>query len=236
MTVQKKVVAAPALDSLDEIDKIMNEIEELQQGMASPNPAPAKARVAAVETPAEAVEEEESSTGEGPSSIAEFQAGSGEVSMEETLSNLKDDEPSGPNLIDQTIQAESEAEASASDTDSDEESELLDQDEATALEEAIEAEEAEAEEFEEETEVIENTAPPKARPRPVIPMRQKNVSGEASGSVAVTLSGNMTLKLSYEFEGQEVSISFDDGALQVELSDGTEFKIPVRRNHLRKVA
>jgi hypothetical protein len=58
----------------------------------------------------------------------------------------------------------------------------------------------------------------------------------ATGSVSIKLAGTMTLKLSYEFEGQEVTVGFVDGALRVELSDGTEFKIPVRRKTLSKAA
>jgi hypothetical protein len=48
-----------------------------------------------------------------------------------------------------------------------------------------------------------------------------------AGSLSMTLSGSMTLKLSYEYEGQEVSIGFADQYLQISLADGTEFKIPV---------
>jgi hypothetical protein len=59
---------------------------------------------------------------------------------------------------------------------------------------------------------------------------QSNSADEQSaqaGSLKMTLSGSMTLKLSYEYEGQEVSIGFADQYLQISLADGTEFKIPV---------
>ncbi len=52
---------------------------------------------------------------------------------------------------------------------------------------------------------------------------------KSEGCLSMTLSGQMTLKLKYEFEGQEVTIGFVDQCLKVELSDGTEFKIPVKR-------
>lgn len=55
------------------------------------------------------------------------------------------------------------------------------------------------------------------------------VPSEGDACCEMTLSGNMTLKLKYAYEGQEVSIGFVDGALRVELTDGTEFKIPVGR-------
>jgi hypothetical protein len=54
-----------------------------------------------------------------------------------------------------------------------------------------------------------------------------NTNGD--GSLTMTLTGNMTLKLKYEFEGQEVTISFADQALRVQMTDGTEFKVPVSR-------
>jgi hypothetical protein len=57
------------------------------------------------------------------------------------------------------------------------------------------------------------------------------------GTLTMILSGNMTLKLSYECDGQEVTIGFSEGALKVQLKDGTEFKIPVRHSsRLRAVA
>lgn len=62
---------------------------------------------------------------------------------------------------------------------------------------------------------------------------------EESPSLTLSLSGSMTLKLKYEFGGQEVTVGFADNCLKVELSDGTEFKIPVARNEkttLRRVA
>jgi hypothetical protein len=49
------------------------------------------------------------------------------------------------------------------------------------------------------------------------------------GCLTLTLTGNMTLKLKYEFEGQEVTVSFADQALRVQMTDGTEFKVPVSR-------
>jgi hypothetical protein len=54
-------------------------------------------------------------------------------------------------------------------------------------------------------------------------------SGDNDGALTMTVTGNMTLKLKYEFEGQEVTISFADQALRVQMTDGTEFKVPVAR-------
>jgi hypothetical protein len=54
-------------------------------------------------------------------------------------------------------------------------------------------------------------------------------SGGNDGSLSMTLTGNMTLNLKYEFEGQQVTISFADQALRVQMRDGTEFKVPFSR-------
>lgn len=62
-------------------------------------------------------------------------------------------------------------------------------------------------------------------------------SDESSPSLTMSLTGSMTLKLKYEFAGQEVTVGFTDEFLKIELADGTEFKIPVgRQKSLRRVA
>lgn len=223
MTLQNKEIASKASEGGDEIDAIMNEIEELQQSMSASQAAPAS--------------EPE------PDVMQEFQGSGDDVSMEETLANLKDDEPSGPNLIDQAMEAEAAAKAndeSKPGTELEdvleevqdelekatEEDELLDESETEALDVAVaEAEEAAllADKSEEE-EVPMSEAPRRGR------------SNAEQPSVSVKLTGEMLLRLSYEFEGQEVLIGFSDGALRVELSDGAEFKIPVRRTPARKAA
>jgi len=66
----------------------------------------------------------------------------------------------------------------------------------------------------------------------------KNDSDETSPSLTMSLTGSMTLRLKYEFAGQEVTVGFTDEFLKIELADGTEFKIPVGREKktLRRVA
>lgn len=49
------------------------------------------------------------------------------------------------------------------------------------------------------------------------------------GALSITLTGQMKLKLNYEFGGQAVSVSFHDGYLWVQLSSGAEFKIPLQQ-------
>jgi hypothetical protein len=56
------------------------------------------------------------------------------------------------------------------------------------------------------------------------------------GSLTISLKGSMSLKLKYETEGREVTVAFEDRFLKVELSDGTEFKIPVGEAPTRKAA
>ncbi len=64
-----------------------------------------------------------------------------------------------------------------------------------------------------------------------------NSDPESAPSLTMSLTGSMTLRLKYEFAGQEVTVGFTDEYLKVELADGTEFKIPVgRQKALRRVA
>ncbi len=53
------------------------------------------------------------------------------------------------------------------------------------------------------------------------------------GALSMTLTGKMALKLKYAFNGNEVSIRFQDESLVVSLTDGTELKIPLRRGNRR---
>jgi hypothetical protein len=62
----------------------------------------------------------------------------------------------------------------------------------------------------------------------------EEVSGSAEeGSLTMTLTGKMSLKLKYAFDGNEVSVRFQDESLVVALTDGTELKIPLRRGPRR---
>lgn len=240
MTEQKNTAASNTGSGGDEIDEIMNEIEELQKSMSASQVTPAAPSAPEVNV------------------MEEFKGGSDDVSMEETLANLKDDEPSGPNLIDQAMEAEAAAsqapdeevsspeleevlkEVQSEAEEAAEEDELLEEAEAEALDNAVaEAEEAAllAAESEDQdspvSEEVEKVVEKEEVPMSEAPRRGRTQSGQPT--VSVKLTGDMLLRLSYEFEGQEVLVSFADGSLRVELSDGTEFKIPVRRA-LHKVA
>jgi hypothetical protein len=197
--------AAPGTD--EEIEQIMSEIEELQQEMGE-SPAPAEMEAPAAEAPAaEAPAAEEDILGE-------FRAGAGgsDSSMEDTLSALPEDEeatPAGPNLIDQALEASAEEEAPVAEAPA----------ESTEPEETY----AEAEEPS-QGEVIPMTPRQNAKPAPT-----PAASTAEHGSLTLTLSGNMTLNLAYECDGQSVTLGFSDHCLLIQLADGSEFKIPVRR-------
>lgn len=229
----------------DEIDDIMNEIEALQRSMvASQDTGSETAAPEAHEPVAAPAPEPEPSL-----DMAEFRGSSDDVSMEETLSNLKDDASSGPNLIDQAIEAENQAahedvepELADEAVVEAEEDELLDEAEAEALDDAVaEAEKAAiaaAAEVEaaEAVEVAEVSEVPQPEIQEVVmseaPRRERNAHPP---SMSLKLTGDILMRLSCEFEGQEVLIGFEDGTLRIEMSDGTEFKIPVRRA-VRKAA
>jgi hypothetical protein len=52
----------------------------------------------------------------------------------------------------------------------------------------------------------------------------------------MTLSGKMSLRLKYAFDGNEVSVRFADDTLIVALSDGTEMRIPLKRGARSRAA
>lgn len=236
----KTETAAPAKAPTDDLAQIMSEIESLQQEMTAPEPvqaaqpAPSLKLVqtettAAEETPIEASTEEDA--------LSEFRADSGEVSMEETLADLKDEtEGSGNSLLDQAIEGTSEVteEVVAEETI-----------EEPVAEEIVE--EAVAEEpVEEPVEEVVETVATESEETPVeeiyeheeevaMSKEKKTEYGAGEGCLTMTLQGNMTLKLNYECDGQEVTVGFSDGCLQVQLADGTEFKIPVARTNVRKI-
>ncbi len=59
--------------------------------------------------------------------------------------------------------------------------------------------------------------------------------GAQGGELTLSLTGDISLRLRYQIEGQDIVIGFKDHALQVRMNDGTEFKIPVRRSGLKLV-
>jgi hypothetical protein len=62
-------------------------------------------------------------------------------------------------------------------------------------------------------------------------------TGTSDNALSMTVTGQMSLKLNFQYEGQEVWVHFNSESIRVEFSDGTEFKIPVKRaRSLKKVA
>ncbi len=59
--------------------------------------------------------------------------------------------------------------------------------------------------------------------------RSASASSSSEGALRMTLTGEIQLQLQYEVGGQEVSIGFENDTLKVSLSDGTEFRIPLKR-------
>lgn len=64
--------------------------------------------------------------------------------------------------------------------------------------------------------------------------RQKNSSSD--NSLSMTVTGQMSLKLNFEYEGQEILVHFNTEVIHIQFSEGTEFKIPVKRRQSNKAA
>lgn len=223
-----KVGPQPAKNGAgDEIDEIMGEIEILQQGMADAQKikAPAAEPIVEPESVVEAASQDEAH------GIEEFRGSGDEPSLEDTLGSMKE-EPSGPSLLDVPTEAEAETvaepeepapvEAAAEETLEEEIQEI----QSDPAEEEISASSQGDSEMTHEDSNLGH-----------LPIKKKKSdAASADGSLTLTLTGNMTLKLNYAFEGQEVTVGFSDHALKVQLSDGTEFKIPVGRSSRAKAA
>lgn len=55
-------------------------------------------------------------------------------------------------------------------------------------------------------------------------------SSGGPGVLSMTLKGDMELELNYESGEQSVSLKFDDGTFVVQLADGTEFRVPMKKS------
>jgi hypothetical protein len=208
--------------TIDEIDEIMNEIEKLQKGMesaAEAKPAEAPKLRAVPNPPVEDVPAEPTEPTEDD--MKDFRGGADDASMEETLSGMKE-EPKESSILDAAIdEVVAECEEKS---DVEQQIEAVVEDEQTyeQTEESYSEPQTMQEDEIVESEVTEET----------------NYGTTQEGCLTMSLQGNMTLKLKYEYEGQDVTIGFSDNTLKVQLSDGTEFKIPIARapGKLRAVA
>jgi len=231
----------------DELEKIMSEIEELQHEMevTTPPSGMTTATAASTESPNSFVEPkaeptefpvlEATPSGALASEITEMLTEASEEDilkeiqasaqiddsdMETTLSQLKGDD-SGTGILDNVVDSTVERALDRAIASTADQKFEID----TELESAVAA--AEGTSFEgglDEAEEMSMTNHSSSGAN-----SGGNSAGNSDGSLTMTLTGNMTLKLKYEFEGQEVTVSFADQALSVKMTDGTEFKVPVAR-------
>jgi hypothetical protein len=252
----------------DEIDQIMSEIEGLQKEMASTQPVVAAATAelqaqAAPVAPAAAATSNDDLMAEFKSSgddvslegtLSELDS-SGPSSGTSLLDQV--DTPSADAVTPEAAAPEAaelgtaEAELQALEAQVEAASQQVEHQLEVAAEAAAAAEKLEASE-----EILEEATPAEepvsdadfqaAAAEVEAEMREQmeesgmppKESARDSGTMEMTLQGDMTLRIRYQFEGQEVVVAFHDHALHVQLSDGTEFKIPVARRPagLRRVA
>jgi hypothetical protein len=193
----------------EELNDIINQLDKLQKEIETTEPkekSPQRPELKVVSSTAILVGGEQENISD---ELSDFRSNSSDsASLEDTLSQLEQEEPAKDSLLAQVANAAEEMPAEESDF-----GEELDQSVHHFDEVVNEASDEVAEENldqEVDKEIMAN--------KDTVP-----------GVVTMTLSGDMTLKLRYEFEGQEVSVGFEDHCLKVQLTDGTEFKIPVSR-------
>jgi hypothetical protein len=220
MSVSEKADSDPNLkrieaETADEIDQILGEVERLRQelngeGDAIPPAkqsaaAPAAVTASAVETPRAAVlaavPQPEATELDDDDLLSDFRsvAGSEAPALEDTLAEL----PESSLGANSTFFGEAE-------------------------------EDAKFEESEDDiprigTKVNSSVEDLMAMTPSMDTVRDFTETGASSqpASISITLSGTMTLKLKYEYQGQEITVGFSDHFLKIALADGTEFKLPV---------
>ncbi|MCC7440894.1 MAG: hypothetical protein IT285_04640 [Bdellovibrionales bacterium] len=201
--------AALEQDTADELEQIMNDIEELQEEMASeeateatrkaPPPAAAAPRprpaLKSVPTPSDDAEEPILET-----TMADFHGSSDDASLEDTLVGLEEEAPAtGASLLDADLEASLA-------------------DDSGALEEVED----------EVSKIVDQISVKKEKPMTAMKRTEAPPGAAQEGSLTLSVTGAMTLKLRFEGGEQDVELAMTGDALVVKLSDGTEFRIPVK--------
>ncbi|MEO5969587.1 MAG: hypothetical protein ABIQ95_06640 [Bdellovibrionia bacterium] len=178
-----------------EIDRIMNEIGELQNQMASLSTSEGSAPD---ESPSPAKTSDESEISELFKHIE-----GGEASLlAETMADVsaKTEENAPSNLVAETQNMESEIDSAVH-----EDQEANGPNESTIS-------------------------------KVTTQMKTPQKENPADNSLSMTVSGQMSLKLNFEVDGQEILVHFDSDMIFIQFSEGTEFKIPLKRAQLPKAA
>lgn len=216
---------APSAEEEDvtDIDAVAEVVAKVAAEVAEEPIAAAETSVAAVEAPKAATpavapapsEDDEfaaliaqADDADSTPVLQEFRGSAGDASMDDALGSLKEEpSASGKSIFDEEgSKAESPAETAAP---------------ATAVTASAPS---------------STVSDPVSLSKKEIPMSRvmaavdsaPKTQAQTEGELSLQLKGSMTLKIKYDFAGQEVTIGFDDNCLKVQLSDGTEFKIPVR--------
>ena len=232
------------VQTTEEIENIINEIEGLQQDLKIPESIPEQAQPSADVAVLAAEDNLTVQIVSDDELLKEFHAAGGATndgtSMEETLASLKEEAPRADSLLAQTVAdvpvavvaAATEPPVEAKADEFPENPEDMFEDEAVAAsaqkhanEEAVVALEPPTPERKPETTSAAplHLVPAQANTSP----KEVAMSESEEGTLTLTLSGSMKLKLKYQVEGQEVVVGFDDHCLKIELKDGTEFKVPI---------
>lgn len=200
MSAPKKTVAQVEAETQDELQEIMSEIESLQKEMGD-SPTAKSPGSSRLKAVAE------------PRLSQELEAAVDGDSLDMSVEDFHgdSDEPS----MEETLAGMKEEPSSGSG--------LLD--EMDSAEAGDEDDFSASSDMDDEDEVMEDTVRESLRDQ----ISSDDLDQMSDGSMTMTLSGKMNLRLKYECDGQEVTLGFRDQHLFVTLSDGTEFRVPLKR-------
>ncbi len=218
----------------DEIDKIMSEIEELQGEMSTAASAPApSSRAPATPVPpakvaqnppartAEAAAPAPASLDDGLGLFKDFSGEGDEPWLEETLAHLKSDpEIQGHGILDEAQEENLNATSIPEEAE-----EMVINSEIHDHSDVSETELSEA-----ETDMESGLEPGMESGT-----EMDEMASSAVGMLSMGIKGKMSLKFDYA-SGNSLVIHFGTDSVSIEISDGTEFKVPIRKKALRRAA
>jgi DNA repair exonuclease SbcCD ATPase subunit len=227
-----------------EIDRIMSEIGELQDQMASlsasegrtgaesPASAPAPVRTTSKPVPQESTDSSELSE-----LFKDIEGGESSL-LAETLADLSaNSEEETANSEEETANSEEETANSEEETaNSEEETANSEEEAANSEEQTTNSEEETTTDVTTETQNQVNVSNESTISKVTPQMKTPQKENSSDNSLSMTVSGQMSLKLNFEVEGQEILVQFNTDMIHIQFSEGTEFKIPLKRGQFKKAA
>jgi hypothetical protein len=202
-------------ETQDEIEQIMSEIEELQQEMSA---ATAVATDASPKAPQAAV--------------APPPAPPAQSSLTPPAPKAPPPKPKlvpSPEPVAQEVEAVAAQEIPAHEVSEVEEAEsILKEFSGEGEEPWLEETMANLPDNSNESSLLEDRVEPAMEAQELKEEASTQASSHEGGSLTMSVRGNIAIQLKHETSGQFISVGFNQHSIRISVSDGTEFKVPIR--------